>query len=58
MIMVIHNDPSVKFPLIIWFLIMSFNLYFYQHLWVKGVYIHIENSSGNIRLTYSQPLEV
>ena len=52
MIMVIHNGPSVKFPLITWFLTMTFDSYFYQHLWVKGVCIHIGNSSGNIRLTY------
>ena len=44
-----NNDPHIKVPLIFWFFIMTFNLFFYQQLWVKWVCIHIENRSGHIR---------
>ena len=40
-----NNRPSIKVPLIFWFLIMTLNLCFYHQLWVKC--IHIGNSSGD-----------
>ena len=42
------NGPHIKVPLIIWFLIMTFNLCFYHQLWVKWVCTHIVNISGHI----------
>ena len=49
------NGPHIKFPLIFWFLIMIFYLYFYHQLWVKWVCIqHIGNSSGHIGQTHSR----
>ena len=40
------------FPLIFWFLIMTFNLRFYHQLWVKLICMHIGNNSGHIEQTY------
>ena len=42
-----NNSPSIKVPLNLWFLIMTFNLCFYHQLWVKWVYIHTGNRSGH-----------
>ena len=47
------NGPHIKVPLILWFLIITFNLCFYHQLWVKWVCIRIGNSSGYITRTYS-----
>ena len=47
-----NNGPSIKVPLIFWFLIMTFNLCFYHQLWVKC--IHIENSSGHTGEAHSR----
>ena len=48
------NVPDINVPLIFWFLIMTFNLCFYQQLWVKWVFIHIGNNSSYIEQTHFQ----
>ena len=40
-----NNGPSIKICLICWFLVMTFNLWFYHQFWVKWVCIHTGNSS-------------
>ena len=47
------KGPHVKVPLIFWFLIITFKLFFYHELWVKWVCIRIGNRSGHITPTYS-----
>ena len=45
----LKNDSlSMKVPLIFWFLIMTFNLCFYQQLWFKWAHMYIGNSSGHL----------
>ena len=43
-----NNGPHITVPLIFWFLIVTFNLYFHQQLCVKWICIHIRISSGHI----------
>ena len=47
-----NNGPHIKVPLILCFLIMTFNLCFYHQMRVKRVSIHIRNSFGHIRHTH------
>ena len=49
-----NNVPDKKDTLIVWFLIMTFTLWFYHQLRVKWVCIHIGNSSEHIGPTHSQ----
>ena len=44
----------MKVPLIVWFLIMIFQLCFYHQFWVKWVCIDIGSSSRHIGQTHSR----
>ena len=48
-----NNVPDKKDTLILWFLVMTFTLWFYHQLRVKWVCIHIGNSSEHIGSTHS-----
>ena len=47
-----NNGTSIKLSLSSWFLIMTFNLCFYNQLWVEWVCVHIGKSFGNIGRTH------
>ena len=52
-----NNGTHIKVPLIFRFLIIIFDLCFYNQLWVKWACIHIGNNSGHTEQTHLQFLK-